>query len=331
MRRLYNAGKITVCTGCRIAHYCGPAHQKLGWAKHKWLCKAIRVSMGHVSELMADVKRNIEASGGGYEAYFRSCPPAAESFLQCKCILAINNIKMGTLAGTLEGLRHFLEIDRLSMGANAREVRRKTSDHIPGLLLRLGWDQECYRFLKEKCNGRLEAIYRCDVQSGIPDRPANAENFSLAHASMLCVLKLRIIQDLQNLHQADIALGNKLPSELFSEVRSYLISEALRTQPDFMEAIDKRVPLPDFIKVFSWDVRNLRHYIDALDIDYWDALQYPDENMKLQPMHDSELPIAAALEQTFDAWAETPGSFALFDGVCAAWGKGIGLRPCFAA
>jgi hypothetical protein len=76
---------------------------------------------------------------------------------------------------------------------------------------------------------------------------------------MLCVLKLRIIQDLQNLHQADIALGNKLPAELFGEVRSYLISEALRTQPDFMEAIDKRVPLPDFIKVFSWDVRNLRH------------------------------------------------------------------------
>lgn len=84
----------------------------------------------------------LKPRGGGYEAYFRSCPPAAESFLQCKCILAIKNIKMGTLAGTLEGLRHFLEIDRLSVGANAREVRRKTSDYIPGLLLRLGWDQE---------------------------------------------------------------------------------------------------------------------------------------------------------------------------------------------
>jgi len=54
--------KITVCTGCRVAHYCGSAHQKLGWAKHKWLCKAVRVSIGHVAELTADVKREIEAS-----------------------------------------------------------------------------------------------------------------------------------------------------------------------------------------------------------------------------------------------------------------------------
>jgi hypothetical protein len=321
--------KITVCTGCRVAHYCGSAHQKLGWAKHKWLCKAVRVSIGHVTELTADVEREIQASGGDYEAYFRSCPPAAESFLQFKSILARNYVKVGTLAGTLEGLKHFLEIDRLSVGANAKEVRLQTSDFIPGLLLRLGWDQECYNFLKEKCNGKLEAIYRCDINTSFPVRPANAENFSLAHASMLCGLKLRIIEDLHNLHQADIALGNNLPAELFTEVRSYLISEAMRTQPDLMEGIDARVPLPDFIKVFCWDVRNLRHYVDALDIDYWDALQYPDEYMKMQPMHDSELPIAAALGQTFDTWAETPGSFALFDGICAAWGRGVGLRPCF--
>jgi hypothetical protein len=185
--------KITVCTGCRVAHYCGSAHQKLGWAKHKWLCKAVRVSIGHVAELTADVKREIEASGGDYEAYFRSCPPVAESFLQFKSILARNYVKVGTLAGTLEGLKHFLEIDRLSVGANAKEVRLQTSDFIPGLLLRLGWDQGCY--------GKLEAIYRCDINTGFPVRPANAENFSLAHASMLCVLKLRIIEDLHNLHQ----------------------------------------------------------------------------------------------------------------------------------
>jgi hypothetical protein len=285
--------------------------------------------MGNVSQFLAEITPAIEALGGDYAAYFEACPPVADSFLQCECILARHYVEMSTLAGTLEGLKHFLEVDKLTVGGNPRDVRRMTSDFIPGLLLRLGWDQECYKFLKEKCNGRLEAIYRCDVKSGIPVRPANAENFSLAHASMLCVLKLRIIQDLRNLHNADIALGNKLPVELFNECRPYLISEALRTYPEFMELIEKRAPLSDFIKVFSWDVRNLSCYVDALDIDYWDALQYPEEYVKMQTMYDSELPIALALRQTFDAWAETHGSFALFHEICTTRGREMGLRACF--
>lgn len=321
--------KITVCSGCRVAHYCGAAHQNFGWAKHKPLCKAVRGSVERVSQFQADVERVIQTSEGGYQAYFKSCPPVADGFLQCKSILAMNYIKMGTLAGVLEGLRHCLEVDKLCMSEIVRDVKMKTSDFIPGLLLRLGWDQECYEYLKEKSNGRLEAIYRCDVQTGIPVRPANPENLSLAHASMLCVLKLRIIQDLRNLHQADIALGNKLPAEIFSEIRSYLISDATRTQPDFMELIEKRLPLPDFTKIFSWDVRNLSCYIDALEPDYWGALQYPAEYMKMQQMYDYELPIAAALGQTFDTWAETHGSFVLFHEVCAAMGRKIGLRDTF--
>ncbi|GAB7335857.1 hypothetical protein MBLNU13_g08120t2 [Cladosporium sp. NU13] len=103
---------------------------------------------------------------------------------------------------------------------------------------------------------------------------------------MLCVFKLRILQDLWDLNAADFALGNKLPAELFNDCRSYL------------------------------DLLDLRAYIDALDANYFDAIANPDKYKKMQPAYEPELPITEALAQTCDAWAETPGAYAMFQAIC---------------
>lgn len=41
-------GKATACTGCRVLHYCGTAHQKAHWPDHKRVCKAIKSGMEQV-------------------------------------------------------------------------------------------------------------------------------------------------------------------------------------------------------------------------------------------------------------------------------------------
>ena len=129
---------------------------------------------------------------------------------------------------------------------------------------------------------------------------------------MLCVFKLRILQDLYDSNGADFALGNKLPAELFNECRSYLIGEATKTDANIMRTIDKREDLLPEIDIIEEDLLDLRAYIDALDANYFDAIAKPDKYKKMQPAYEPELPITEALAQTYDAWAETPGAYVMF-------------------
>ena len=71
--------KVTACTGCRVLHYCGTAHQKTHWPSHKRVCKAIKTGTEQVWMAMADIKRGLDAAGGDVRSYFASNPPEAEA------------------------------------------------------------------------------------------------------------------------------------------------------------------------------------------------------------------------------------------------------------
>lgn len=209
------------------------------------------------------------------------------------------------------------------LGAGGLRAKNKQNgqtarEFLSGLYLRLGRDQEYYDFLKQKCNGDLEESYRCE--NGVPLRSATAENpLSIAHAAMLCLLKLRILRDLRDLDQADAALDNKLPAELFHESRSCLISPATKTDAALMKAIDKREDLKPHIQKPETDLQHLRGYINAMDKDYFEAIADLEKFHKLQPMYQPELPMTKLLTQTYDAWAETPGAIALWRSLCKTW------------
>jgi hypothetical protein len=305
--------KITAFTGCRVLHYCGTAHQKAHWFSHKRVCKAVKTSTEQVWMAMADIKRGMDAAGGDARSYFASSPPEAEAHLHFRYILSRNLIKAGTLVGVQEGLRNLLEVDHLS-SASRREADSTASDFIPALYLRLGRDRECLAFLKDKCkSAEVDDLYRYHIDSSRTARPhPNAQNLNLARAAMLCVFKLRILRDLRDLDQADAALGNKLPAELFNECRSYLVGEATKTNPQLMQAIDKRKSLKWDVHKIEMDIQNLGEHIDDLNEEYFDAIADPEKYRKMQPAYEPELPITEALAQTYDAWAETPGAFAMF-------------------
>lgn len=299
--------KVTACTGCRVLHYCGTARQKTHWPGHKRVCKAIKTSTEQVWMAMADIKRGLDAAGGDVRSYFASNPPEAEAHIHFRYILGRNLTKAGTKASVEEGLRSSLEVDKLC--ASKREINDTAGDFIPGLYLRLGREKKCLAFIKGKCKGDLDAIYSWNDHTA-PRPQANAETLSLAHASMLCVFKLRVLQDLWDLHAADFALGNKLPAKLFNECRSYLVGEATKTDVNIMRAIDKREDLLREIDVIEENLLDLRAYIDAF------GAAKLEKYKKMQPAYEPELPITEALAQTYDAWAETPGAYVMFQEIC---------------
>lgn len=306
---------ITACTGCQVQYYCGSQHQTVDWPNHKKLCKMTKTSRKQVFQAMEHIKHSLADSGGDPVAYFRSSPVEVEAYLHIRYIFARALIKLKTRAGVSAGLDSCSEIARLD--SKNKQNGQTAREFIPGLFLRLGRDQECYDFIKQKCNGDLEESYRCE--NGVPLKPATPENLSLAHAAMLCLLKLRVLRDLRDLDQADTALGNKLPAELFHESRSYLISSATKMDAARMKAIDKREDLKPYMQSIETDLRHLRGYIDAMEKDYFHAIAHPDRFHRLQPMYQPELPMTELLTQTHDAWAETPGAIALWQSLCYSW------------
>jgi hypothetical protein len=63
--------------------------------------------------------------------------------------------------------------------------------------------------------------------------------------------------------------------------------------------------------------------ITALNKDYFNAIADPEEFRKMQPMYKPELPIVEVLSQTYEAWAETPGAFALWQELCMSWDSDV--------
>lgn len=66
-----------------------------------------------------------------FQAYFASNPPEAEAHIPFRYILGRNLTKAGTKASVEEGLRNFLEVDKLC--ASKPEVNDIAGDFIPGL------------------------------------------------------------------------------------------------------------------------------------------------------------------------------------------------------
>lgn len=275
----------------------------------------VKTSRVDVFNAMERTKQSVEQSGGDLKAYFQSSPVEVEMYLHRRYIYARALLRPNTCAGIVQGLENCLEIAKLD--TENQQNGQTAQEFVPGLYLRLGRDKECYDFIKKSCYGDLEEIYRCD--NGKPRRPVVVGDFSLGHAAMLCLLNLRILQDLRNLDKADTDLGDKLPAELFHEARSYLISPATKADAARMKAIEKREDLKPHMQKVENDLQDLRGYINAIEKDYFHAIADPEKFRKKQVMYQPELPIVEVLHQTYEVWAESPGALALWQEVCISW------------
>ncbi|OTA58352.1 hypothetical protein K449DRAFT_415824 [Hypoxylon sp. EC38] len=204
--------QLLVCSGCKVVHYCGAEHQKEHRPKHKAACKSIIESRAKLEKEEATLRAhpgdiflpaNVFENGVGRfwglietRDYMNARFAAADDLLQINTIKAVE-----------KALAHFQDMLRLCRSDNLG-VR----DIVPGLLLRLGREQECYDFLKWWAVVNDEHHYKGRYDFGDVSLPyldirgadafeavdAFASHLSLSQLVILTLLKLRLYLDMKS-------------------------------------------------------------------------------------------------------------------------------------
>ncbi len=204
--------QLLLCSGCKVVHYCGADHQKEHRPKHKAACTSISKSREKLEKEEATLRAhpgdiltpsNIFENGVGRfwglietRSYMRARFAAADALLRIDTITAVE-----------KALAHFQDMLQLCRSDNLG-VR----DIVPGLLLRLGREQECYDFLKwwaiiddeHHYNGRYDwgdvSLPYLDIRAAdaFEAVDAFASHLSLSQIVILALLKLRLHLDIES-------------------------------------------------------------------------------------------------------------------------------------
>ncbi|KAI0418928.1 hypothetical protein F5X98DRAFT_96240 [Xylaria grammica] len=192
--------QLLLCSGCKVVHYCGANHQKKHRPRHKAACTSIIASQAKLEKEEATLRArpgNIFENGVGKfwglvetRGYMRARFAAADALL-----------RIDTIKAAEKGLAHFQHMLRL-----CRSDNQGIRDTVPGLLLRLGREQECYDFLKwwaviddEHHFNDVSLPYLdicgADVFEAVD---AFASHLSLSQLVILALLKLRLYLDVES-------------------------------------------------------------------------------------------------------------------------------------
>ncbi|GAB1314535.1 hypothetical protein MFIFM68171_04745 [Madurella fahalii] len=201
---------LRVCGGCKFVSYCGTSHKSAHRAKHKSACDAIKKSR----EALEHEETALRAHPGHYftlKDVFSTCVGSfwgivgTRDYMMARFCAADALVKVATVTAVEKALEHFTDMLRL-----CRSDSMGVRNIIPGLLLRLGREQECYDFLKwwatvndeDHYNGHYgwtdPTLPYLDIRDADVFEPI--DNFCcvrLSHLVPLTLLKLRLLLDLE--------------------------------------------------------------------------------------------------------------------------------------
>ncbi|KAJ6032485.1 hypothetical protein N7540_003217 [Penicillium herquei] len=216
----------------------------------------------------------------------------------------------------------YIELLRLCPGDNMG-IRGS----VPGAMLRLGKDQECYDFIKwfetaEDYGRNFLNIKNTDIFEPV-DFVRVKPVGNLSRPLCLILLKIKLLIKMLRLRNGEARIkqlkanlikeGKPLPDELFSafakDTRAQTVtSPALRARDDLMNGQG----FSEKISALKEQIDKVYDMIDAQNKHIWPAMDNPDEAFKreLTGMFSmgSEDEMRIALNETFLAWLEVPGA-----------------------
>lgn len=313
---------ISRCAGCLVVFYCGRDHQTNDWTQHKttWTpTKKTRNKLDAEFDALNSMpstfgfeEKPFENSAGHFwgildtRDYMRARYAHIEALLKAKTRTAIET-----------ALDHSLDILRLNRSDNMG-IRSQ----IPSLYLLLDRDQECYDFAKW--------WFTCDPDGhydwGNTDLPylniKNANAFEpydtwrmdypdLSQLSMLLLVKLRLLFNLEAIERATSATSSKLPTELVDQVRSHIANSAASSNQAFMDDVESGRPLDKYTESLTDQTAMLFAPVKRAYQHYWKGALAPGKHLKARPPYTSPGDVSemqVSLAQTYDAWAATPGA-----------------------
>lgn len=213
-------------------------------------------------------------------------------------------------------LDHFMDMLRLCRGDNMG-VR----DLVPGLMLRLHKDQECYDFIKWWAVVNKNSQYDwgdtnlpyLDIKNADvfePVEPLCSDFPDLSHLVCLALLKIKLLFGLLKLQESTSSLEPTVPRELLDLIQSSIPqSTIIHSSREIMDGdSNTRRALTEKLKKQIDVVFNA---VQKANKHFWPALIDPDDYLKAMPAAYSRGSVEEAklvLRWNYEAWEETPGA-----------------------
>lgn len=233
-----------------------------------------------------------------------------------------------------------MEIDKLDAAQSALSyltdmLRLCRSDNlgvryeIPALMLRLGKDQDCYDFvLWWRKTGQEEHYDWGDMSLPYLDKKNEnifgssdiahftGEWITLSHTVAVSLIKIRLMLDLIALQKSS-EIAEKLPTELFNNVRFHMVGSVIAERDSVMSSLDQTRLILDLMDQIS----TLFSSVKANNKHFWPALVDHRSHLTSKPAYHSSGTIEEAqlvLQYSYKAWYETPGAVDLIRGILKA-------------
>ncbi|KAI0552683.1 hypothetical protein F4679DRAFT_533500 [Xylaria curta] len=313
--------QLLLCSGCKVVHYCSTDHQKKHRPKHKAACTSVIKSREKLEKEEATLRAhpgdiflpsNVFENGVGRfwgltdtRDYMRARFAAADALLQIDTTKAVE-----------KALTHFQDMLRLCRSDNLG-IR----DIVPGLLLRLGREQECYDFLKwwavvddeyDWSDVNLPYLDICGADA-FEAADAFASHLSLSQLVILVLLKLNLYLDIESYDPQYTNFGLGWPSwppppTGFMRPISEIAQKKVRT----ITSSD----VPEISKLLKDQYQALFRMVHKENPHFWEALVDASEDTPSLPSaysHGSVEEAILGVYQCKKAWEESYDSIIMIE------------------
>ncbi|KAK2798297.1 hypothetical protein FQN50_008902 [Emmonsiellopsis sp. PD_5] len=240
--------------------------------------------------------------------------PGTHEYLWARTAFILALLEVNTLESVQTQLAESRDLLRL-----CRCDTKPTSSTMPGMMMRLGLDQECYDFVKWFETSGQDSDYDwgdmdspfLDIKDADVFEPVDylCQEFpDLGFISSVLLLKVKLLLDLKDLQNSTLAIGAKLPPELLHNVRSHLVrspiianNRRLLEREEHMEAIDS----------LTIQVSDLFLAIDEYNDYFWDCMLDPEPYLDECPtccQAPGMSEVMIMFKYIYPSWQETPGA-----------------------
>ncbi|KAI1270864.1 hypothetical protein F5Y07DRAFT_384913 [Xylaria sp. FL0933] len=310
--------RLLLCGGCKVVHYCGVEHQRKHRSEHKAACTSIvkyRVKLEQEEAALRALPGDVFETGvGRFWGLVETRPYMKARFHAADALLDIE-----TTNAVEKSLAHFQDMLRL-----CRSDNMGVRDSIPGLLVRLGREQECYDFLKwwavvddeHHYNGRYNWGDRClpylDIRGADAFEAvyASARRLSLSQLVILTLVKVRLYLDVEAYDPQYMDIGAPWPPSRTQLRRP--IGEIVQKKVRTITASD----VPNISKSLKDQYQALFRMVHEKNPHFWKAwVDAMEDNPSLSPSYTvgSVEEAVLSVHQCARAWEESYNTITIFE------------------
>lgn len=261
-------------------------------------------------------KLRTSGAGHGWSDPFKECignfwaALGTRDYMRYRLAMVQGMTNMNSRESSEAQLQQYMDMLRLCRSDNVG-VR----DNVPGTMLRLNKDQECYDFIKFWATidedhddddwGDMMPPYLDIKHADVFETPDKflADHGPIGHLVPLILLKIKLSLDLSVLERrvSKSAGGTVVPPDVLDE-----ISPVIKANRALMEGVSR----PAKMQNLKLQIDALWKQIDKNNAHFWPALMDPYQHLQAWPPYFSMGSLEEAqkvLQDNYDVWAETPG------------------------